>query len=135
MGAYIRLERYGMTAYVSGRTQGYRMQIQASDAVGMGNEIFVFQRMPAGAGFNDVFTNVASPSDMDDYPVGAPDPGGMFFRLAAIDLVFRNVTLADEAWSGIKNDVTELINTLELFENMELVEVVDFGNSSSSSSA
>lgn len=133
---FIRLQREGTSVYVDGRTQGYRMRITAFDAAGgIPNEIFVYQRQPYGAVFSDQFTNIASPADVQEYPILMPDPGGVFYRLAQVDLIFRNLALANDAWAGIKNDVDQLIQTLEFLETLEVQEIVDFGSSSSSSSS
>jgi hypothetical protein len=132
---YIQLERSGLVTYVAGRTLGYRMTVLARNALVLPNEIFVFQRAPWGAGTANTFTNVASPADIEEYPTLFPAPDGVFFRKASVDLVFRNVSLADDAWAGIQSDVAELIQTMRFFDNLEVQEVVDFGSSSSSSSA
>lgn len=134
---YIVLVRSGMSIYVSGRTQGYRMTIQAQDAVVLPNEVFVYQRKPSykDPGYEDVFTNIASPSDLEEYPITTPVGNVPFFRLAAVDLVFRNVSLADDAWKGIQNDMKQLIETLKFFDSLVVQEVEAFGTAPSSSSS
>ncbi len=134
---YIELTRSGLVQYVLGRTQGYRMLVSATNAAGgLPNEIFVYQRVSAGLTYTDQFTNIASPADITEYPVGSPVSSEVpFFRLDSIDLVFRNIALADDAWAGIKSDVNELIQTLKFFENLTVQEIAVFGSSSSSSSS
>lgn len=133
---FIKLQREGIAVYVAGRTQGYRMRVTAFDGKGgIPDQIFVYQRMPFGADFSDQFTNVASPEDIEQYPALIPDPSGVFYRLASVDLIFRNLDLANDAWAAIKNDVEQLIQTFEFFETLEIQETVEFGSSSSSSSS
>lgn len=144
MTPYIRLRRYGMTEYVDGRTQGYRMKVEVVEAAGVSPSIFVYQVKPGiseeGGPVNE-FTNVASPADLEEYGLMPPDAGNPapFYRLAAVDLVFRNQTLLESAWAKIKSDVEELIQSLTFMENLVVMEEVDFGepptSSSSSSSA
>lgn len=133
--AYIELTRQGITQYVLGRTQGWRMVVTASNADGgLPNEIFVYQRVNLGITYSDQFVNVASPADIEEYPVGDPASSEVpFYRLPYVDLVFRNVQLSNDAWAGIKQDVGELIRTLEAFGNLEVQEIATFGSSSSSS--
>lgn len=137
MTPYIELTREGIEQYVVGRTQGWRMVVTASLASGgLPNEIFVYQRVNIGITYSDQFVNVASPADIEEYPVGAPlNTEVPFYRLPYIDLVFRNVQLSNDAWNGIKQDVGELIRTLAAFDNLIVQEIVTFGSSSSSSSA
>lgn len=133
---FIRLQRESIAIFVDGRTQGYRMRVTALDAKGgLPNEIFVYQRVPYGAQYSDQFTNIASPADIQEYPILTPDPGGVFYRLDSVDLIFRNLALADDAWAAIKGDVEQLVQTFTFMEVLELTETVDFGSSSSSSSS
>jgi hypothetical protein len=117
-----------MSIYDNNRIQGYRMVVDASaQCGGMDPNIFVYQNQILPQGEVNTFTNVASAADMAEYPVGAPNPGGVWFRGCHIDLIFRNITLADDAWKCIKEDVDALINTLGVMETLEVQEVVVFG--------
>lgn len=143
MGRYIKLVKEAQGRYVQGRTQGYRIVVTAVEAGGMPKEIFVFQRRPGDgytAAYNDTFENIASPADIEEYPIGAPDdPNAPFFRMAAVDLVFRSEELAIEAWNGIISDVTGLVEALNYMDELSQVEEVIIGTpptpSSSSSSS
>jgi hypothetical protein len=140
MARFIKLQRSGMTAFIEGRTQGFRIQIEVLEAVGLPKEIFVYQVKPAVSLEGDpveVFTNIASPSDIEEYGVGMPplDPARPFYRFDKVDLVFRNQTLLEDAWAAIKNDVDELIRTLDQMDELVPAEEVTFGVEPSSSSS
>lgn len=140
MTPYIRLRRYGMTEYIDGRTQGFRMKIEVIEAVGVSPSIFMYQRKPGleeDGGPVDEFVAIASPADLEEYGTGPDplDPTKPFFRLEAVDLVFRNQTLLEEAWTKIKSDVEELIQSLVFMENLVIQEEVEFGEPPSSSSS
>ena len=141
MGRYIKLVREAQSVYVKGRTQGYRMIVNATESHDMPKEIFVYQRKPGSGAdpsvpYLDEFTNIASPADIEEYPMGAPiDPNAPFFRLATVDLVFRSEELATEAWNGILSDVTGLVEALNYMDNLSQVEEVIIGNPTPSSSS
>jgi hypothetical protein len=144
MARYIKIQRSAMTTFVEGRTQGFRILINVLEASGLSESVFVYQLKPAvGAegGPVSAFTNIASPSDLEEYGVGLPvaDPARPFYRLDSADLVFRNPELLEDAWKGIKNDLDELIRTLDFMDDLVPGEEVVFGvepaSSSSSSSS
>ena len=141
MGRYIKLVKEAQGTYVQGRTQGYRMVVRATESHAMPVEIFVFQRKPGSGAdphvpYLDEFTNIASPADLEEYPVGAPiDPNMPFFRLATVDLVFRSEEIAAEAWAGILSDTAGLVEALNYMDNLSQVEEVIIGNPTPSSSS
>lgn len=136
---YIQLTRQDQTVYVEGRTQGYRMLIEVTAAQGVSPNIFVFLRQIVNGVQDDVFQNVASPADLQEYPVNNPNPDTIaqppFYRLSAVDLVFRTQDLAEEAWRDLQNDVAQLRQSLNYMNNLAVQEVVDFGTPTSSSSS
>jgi hypothetical protein len=143
MARYIKIQRSSMTTFVEGRTQGFRILIEVLEASGLSKNIFVYQLKPAVGAEGDpvsVFTNIASPSDLEEYGVGLPvaDPARPFYRLDSADLVFRNVELLEDAWAAIKNDIDELVRSLDHMDALAPTEEVVFGTepvSSSSSSS
>ena len=141
MGRYIKLIKEAQGTYVQGRTQGYRMVVRAVESNAMPIEVFVFQRKPGSGADPDVpyldeFTNIASPADLEEYPVGAPiDPNMPFFRLARADLVFRSEEIAAEAWAGILSDVAGLVEALNYMDSLSQVEEVIIGTPTPSSSS
>lgn len=144
----IMLIPYLPARIVAGRTQVYRLVVDATKNRNMTDEVFVYQRKPILFGdqpYKDDFVNVASPADIADYPINSPVPGDNtrpFFRLSRVDLLFRHPDMLVDAMLGIANDLYELVNSLEA--NASLVELGDvpigqpegsFSSSSSSSSS
>lgn len=134
----IKLQRYGMATYIEGRTQGYRMRIIVTEAVGVDDALFAYQVIPAVGGGTEYaakFTNVCSPVDIEEYPRDVAESGKDFFRLTEVDIVFRNLKLLNDAWEKIQHDFTELVRTLESMENLIPQEEVTFGHFPASSSS
>jgi len=141
MDPFIKLKKSETAIYVVGRTQGYRFTLEVLEAVGLPLEIFVYQRKPiiSNTAYEDAFVNIASPGDLEEYPVGAPACAAKpFFRLSVVDLVFRSISLAEDAWTAIQGDIDQLIETMKFMNNLSVEEEVSFGTapveSSSSSS-
>lgn len=137
---------YGITlrpslpeTYVSGRTTGYRLYVQAVDPKGLEKEIFVYQRKPVlyqNEIYKDDFSGVASPADMEEYQIGEPEEASKpFFRLDYVDLVFRNVDLLIEALQGLASDTAELIRAKRSFDAQTTLGDITIGNPESSSSS
>jgi len=136
---YIKLQREGMTTYVSGRTQGFRVRITAIESNEMPLEIFVYQHLPfpdSETGYQDRFVNIASPNDIEEYNVGeVGDSTRPFFRLAAIDLVFRNDDMLEEAVQKIYDEIGQLVESLNYMDDLEVQEEVTIGTPPTSSSS
>lgn len=119
----ITLVPYVPEVFVEGRTTGYRLYVEVKDPVNMPTEIFVHQRKPITWGpnpYKDEFIGVASPADLEEYPITTPiDALHPFFRLATVDLVFRNVDYLVEAAVGLGLDVQELTRTMDGLELLE----------------
>lgn len=140
MGRYLKLHKQQIAIYTEGRTLGFRLVVGVVEAGGMPKEVFIFQRK-TGFGVSpitDVFQNLASASDLEEYPVGSPDPSQPlrpFFRAAQVDLVFRSMSLMADAWRLIINDLSQLVETLNLMDNLTPAEEVTIGTPPSSSSS
>lgn len=119
--------------FVSGRGEGYRLKITASDAEGMPNEIFMHEQTLQDPYSQLVFENfvcVASVPDITIYPVGAPNATQWppFFRKDSIDIIVFNQDLAEETWRIIQAEVTVLVESLNKLELMAPPEVVRIGD-------
>lgn len=130
------------TTFVVGRTTGYRVYIEAGDPRGLEREIFVYQRTPVMYRSNtnkDIFQGVASPADLEEYPLDTPGTDSPFFRLHTADLVFRDLDRLTQSIALIANDTQELIRSLAGLQVLKTLGTIDIGNpegsSSSSSSA
>jgi len=135
---YIKLQRYGMTTYVEGRTQGVRIKIVAIESNQMPKEVFVFQRRPSAPPGEsiDVFTNIASPNDLEEYPVGdITDIAHPFLRLDVVDLVFRSPEHAQDGIQRMVGDIAQLVESLNFMDSLVLQEEITIGNPPTSSSS
>lgn len=138
MGRYIKLKQYGMTTYVEGRTQGVRIKVEAEESSGMPLEIFVYQRRPSAPPGEslDVFTNVASPNDLQEYPAGDdPGPDSPFYRRAMVDLVFRSPDHAQQAIDSLILDINQLVESLNYMDTLVLQREIVIGEPPSPSSS
>lgn len=106
--------------------QSYDMQVTASDAVDMPNEVFVIQKRVApaitvGEAAQDEFTSVADPLDIEEYPVSPTvSPEIPFYRVSMIALRFRSYSLMQETKALIISDVNGLVYAI----NQALVQPV-----------
>lgn len=128
----IKLERSALTRAQSGIYSVFRLHVRVVQAHLVDPNIFVFIRSPPTAAQNtyiDSFETVASPVDMQDWPVGAPNPslGQQFFRLHELVLDFRSQTELDTAWTEIKTEVCGLMAALELLDELKVVEEFQCG--------
>lgn len=141
MARYIKLNKSDMTVYVAGRTEGYRYQVVVEEVIDMPAEVFVYQRkynFGDVTAFSDVFSNIASPADLEELPIGAPDPSQPnrpFFRLSAVDLIFRSACLADDAYRVLKIELENLVRTLNYMDTLALAETIEIGTPPTSSSS
>ena len=129
MSRFIKLRRQ-VPERVIHPIQGYRMRVEVIDAGDMPAEIFVYQRLMAGSDAFDQFCNIACPADLEEYPANEPTTIGFFYRLAVIDVVFRNIASANASWGLIQADVAALITGLNLLDNLDDDTDVVFGESS-----
>jgi len=123
----IELQRSISTYTPAGRPQAYRMRIVVSDSWNVDPNIFIYRRNEPDAGtdvYRDTFEAVASPLDLEEYPVSEPRPDDIrpYFRLAEVDIMSRNKDLLDQTWLAILEDRDELIRTLTYTCELTLAE-------------
>jgi len=127
----VRLRRFAQTRFVANAVDAFRFRVEAFDNYLMPKEIFRYERKawPSG-GTVDAFDGVASPVDIEEYPVGEPNAGDViqYFRTHEIDLVLRTQREADEAWRVLREEVDILIETLNLMDDLVLEATATFGN-------
>jgi len=123
---YIKLRKGAIEEYVFGRTQGYKLTLEVEEAYGVNENIFVFQRRPNPAGGTpiDEFSNIASPADLQEYPVDEPLEGGVFFRKSEVELVFRSLELLESTLADIQNDIAELVRTLNQLDRLTTESII-----------
>lgn len=100
------------------RQQVWRVVFTAENPVGMPAEIFLYEqrtRNPSTGDLGARFLGVASKSDINTYPIGAPDPelDYQFYRKSVADLEFDSQSLADEAREKILFRISNLIETIK----------------------
>ena len=84
--------------FVANHHDGYRIRIDAVDADGLDNAIFVYQTLPP-RGDNEeraTWVGVCGPPDLEDLPVDTPDPDDPEgrFRMDYVDVVLRSRSIA-----------------------------------------
>ena len=132
-GHGIRLRKQVQTKYVINNVDGFRMKIDAYDANNMSGAIFRYLRTPFSAAsgtYTDEFDGICSPSDLEEFPEGAPVPSSnpAWFRKDSVDLVFRSQTTANETWDKIVSDVDILVKTLDTMDVIAPEITVSIGN-------
>lgn len=107
--------------------QSYDLRVQALSAVDMPTEVFVINRGVApitdlNGDTVDIYTSVADPLDLEEYPAGVPsDPKIPFYRLDDITLRFRAYSELVQVKEYIRSDIQGLVNAL----NSALSEPID----------
>jgi hypothetical protein len=106
--------------YVQGVVDGFRLKVRAVEATLMTNLIFRHVRVEGGLGREvDEFDGVCSSVDLEELPALAPVAGRTpLYRTDEVDLVFRSRAEADTAWQLLVADVTTLVRTLDLMDEM-----------------
>lgn len=119
---HLQLEKSQVDQFVEGRTQGFRVQLTITEAENVAPEVFVFQRGPSST----VFCNIASPSDLEEYPTEAEAiASDVFFRKDTVTLDFRNMGLLRSAVTAIAQDLSGLLQALEANERLADEEIID----------
>ena len=101
----------------------YRMVVIVTHGNNVDKNLFLYLGMPLISGETDnraIFQGVCSPWDMTDVPVGEPDVDASpaWLRYDRVDLVFRSVTEATEAWALITDQISILLRTLEQLDDL-----------------
>jgi hypothetical protein len=136
---YLKVKRSAMDP-MHKRYIGYTYKVEVLEAIDLPPEIFVFLRIPKPSDpsqSDDEFQNIASPADIQEYPVLVPVPGANrpFFRLSEVLLDFRNEKLAEDAWRCMQADFEALLEALNANAQLSVEEVVTYGTAPSSSSS
>lgn len=132
-GRGVWLQRDVQSRFQTNVIDGFRWVVTAVGATNMPNEIFRFIRRPLAVGDGttvDEFDGVCSPPDLEEFDIGNPIPDRepKFLRLATVDLVFRSQHEADETWTAVVEDVTSLVNTLNIMDQTVPAETLPIGS-------
>ncbi len=116
----IRLQRFSIKNANHWHLRVFRLRVEVVEtSPDMTRYVFVYRRHPADPYTGDIFDEfctVASPVDLSEYPVGAPDPDKAFpfFRKDFIEVDLRSMVEFEEFWSLIVKFVCQLTETLDL---------------------
>jgi hypothetical protein len=112
----------------------FRLRIDAMDISGGQTDpnVFLYLRSltnPYTQITEDFWMSVAGPVDMSEYPAENPNTRTAYpiFRLSFVEVDLRAVSLANEVWTQVIREVTNLINALNLLENLTPEEEVLIG--------
>lgn len=110
--------------------QSYDLRVVVESATDMPEEIFVLQRtvpQPGGTA-EDRFICLADPVDLEEYPVGSPDPGNEmpYLRVKEVTLRFRSMDLLDEAKTLMDQDIQQLVKSLQIAQTLPLYDEVTY---------
>lgn len=104
-----------MTRYVSGRTQGYRLRLSVVDACSVDPNLFVYEQRTGAI----EFSNIASPSDLDNLPVDATNDIPGYYRQSTAELVFRTMEQLEASVVLLEQDVQALVTALNQLDTIE----------------
>lgn len=146
MGRQLKIVKSQLTEVSFDRLGAFRLRVDVSDPEGTGTDpnVFLYNLLPVNP-YNQTrsadFMAVASPVDLEEYPVGQPDDRTAFpiFRLNCVELDFRSTEQAEETWSSIVAEIDTLIKTLNRMDvlvpvvELRLGDVLEIGSSESGS--
>lgn len=95
---------------------GYAIKAEVTEVEGITPYIFVYKTgMPdlRTKKITDVFTNVASPADIEETPEGEPDMSSKnpFYRRKSVTLWCRSADWVDVVKENIDHDIKQLVDT------------------------
>lgn len=113
--------------------QSYDLQVVVESAVEMPEEIFVMQAMqspasPGGITKPDLFTCIADPVDLEEFPASTPDLSSEmpYYRVSEITLRFRSMELLEQCQQLIDEDIQGLVNALKAAQAVVLQSEVTY---------
>lgn len=107
---------------------GYKVTLTVDAASGISDKLFVFQEIPADPITEEtsMFSHIASPADLEEYPEDTVTPGsGMtFYRANTVTLLLRKFELLEESVRIIKSDIQLLVTRLNRLDELVELETV-----------
>ena len=112
--------------------QSYKMIVEAINAEEMPAEVFIKQRLRnfVQDNFTDNFVAVATPTQLEDFPLNSPDAESSFYRVSKIELVGRLPENLDAIFDTLLFEVQKLVqdlNALDILENAKIYEIDNEG--------
>ena len=93
--------------------RGYRLELAVATATEMPAEIFVYEQR----GHESTFSHVASPADLEEFPVALPEDGG-YHRKSHVELVAQDVAGLTASVTLIRVDIGGLVNSLNEMDRL-----------------
>lgn len=121
-GRRLHLQRHELQNVNYQYLGAFRLRVDVTDPTGSGADpnVFLYHRKPPTVleTVDDVFQTIASPVDMSEYPVGDVSDETTYPMLRAdfIELDFRSVQLAEDAWIIVVREVDALLKILDRME-------------------
>lgn len=108
--------------------QSYKMIVKAINAQEMPAEIFIKQRLRnfVQDKFEDNFVAVATPTQLEDFPVNSPNADSSFYRVSEIELVGRLPEALDAVFDTLLFEVQKLVqdlNSLDILDEAKFYEI------------
>lgn len=130
----LTLQRYFQDRYVEGATEGFRWRIEVVEARGLDAAIFMYKKVatklydpatggaepPVEVAWAGEFNGVASAADLEEYPEGDVQPNAFppFYRLDAVDQVFRSRHIGMAAYDATIGQIETLLETLDILDGI-----------------
>ena len=114
---------WATSRYILGRYDGIRIRFDVLSSAEMPIRIFAYRMLPlnpsTGAKVGH-FSNVCSPSDIEEYPEDEPIAGHRpeWFRLSFVDVYVRSLEEADDFITKVRRDVRRLKRTLDIMDTL-----------------
>src|SRR5262245_29878407 len=120
----LHVKRYAVRNIDANYYSAYRMRVEVVAAENMDKRIFLYRRDPVNPYTNeptDTFFTIASPADLEEFPPEEPDANKAFpfFRKDFVELDFRSLRIAMNAWQVILREISVLIEALNKLEDLE----------------
>lgn len=135
MAYRLKLKRFESTLINYQYVGAWRLRIEASDPSnsGMPSEVFLWHRKPVNPYTgepDDICVAICSPSDVSEYPIGAPDPDKTYpyFRQSYLEFDLRSKHWVGKIWTDVIREVDQLLIGMAQLEELQETEEVWVGS-------
>lgn len=99
----------------------YKMQLEVISTENIAKDVFIKQRLRnfVKNNFEDVFSAVSTPAQIEEFDVNSPRAGDSFFRTSIIELVSRNPEYLEKVFQSILRELQKLIEDIEALEALK----------------
>jgi hypothetical protein len=101
-------------------SSAFVLTLEVISSEGITKNVFVKQRLRTiDNGVNDVFVAVASPTQIEDLPEGAPVDEATYFRTNKVDIISQNPTYLEEVFDDILQETQSLVDDVTSVEVLQ----------------